>query len=167
VNRAGIIHCIEPFPRPFLRDNDRIILHTAKAQDILPEFLNDTLQENDVLFIDSTHTVKTGSDCLHIYLRLLPRIRRNIFIHVHDVFLPFGLPQEWLLTRQIFWTEQYLLLALLMDNPKTSVLYGSNYNATWNPSLMEKFMNGKYPFGGSSLWFKYNGSSNGKPSPTH
>jgi PAS domain S-box-containing protein len=166
-NRGGLIHCIEPFPRPFLRDNDRIILHTAKAQDLLPEFLNDTLQDNDALFIDSTHTVKTGSDCLHIYLRLLPKIRRNIFIHVHDVFLPFGLPQEWLLTRQIFWTEQYLLLALLMDNPNASVLYGSNYNATWNPSLMEKFMGGKYPFGGSSLWFKYNGVSNGKASPHH
>jgi PAS domain S-box-containing protein len=164
-NGAGIVHCIEPMPRPFLKENDRIILHVAKAQDILPEFLNDTLHDNDVLFIDSTHTVKTGSDCLHIYLRLLPKLKRNIFVHVHDVFLPFGLPQEWLLKRQIFWTEQYLLLALLMDNPKASVLYGSNYNAKWNPFLMEDLMGGKYPFGGGSLWFKYDGVMHGKVNP--
>ena len=164
-NRAGIVHCVEPMPRPFLKGNDQIILHVAKAQDILPEFLNDTLHDNDVLFIDSTHTVKTGSDCLHIYLRLLPKLKRNIFVHVHDVFLPFGLPQEWLLKRQIFWTEQYLLLAFLMDNPKASVLYGSNYNAKWNPFLMEDLMGGKYPFGGGSLWFKYDGVTHGKVNP--
>jgi Methyltransferase domain len=157
-NRTGAVHCIEPFPREFLKRDDRITLHTIKAQDIHPGFLNNILQDNDILFIDSTHTVKTGSDCLHIYLRLLPEIRRNVFVHVHDVFLPFGMPKEWLLNRQIFWTEQYLLLAFLVDNPKASVLYGSNYNAKWNSALMEKFMGGKYPFGGGSLWFRYNGN---------
>jgi Methyltransferase domain len=76
--RTGAIHCIEPFPREFLQRDDRITLHTVKAQDIHPEFVNDILQDNDILFIDSTHTVKTGSDCLHIYLRLftLPPTRR-------------------------------------------------------------------------------------------
>ena len=74
-NGAGAVQCIEPFPREFLKNDDRITLHAVKAQDIQPEFLNDTLQDNDILFIDSTHTVKTGSDCLHIYLRLLPKIK--------------------------------------------------------------------------------------------
>lgn len=157
-NRAGTVHCIEPFPRDFLKKDNRLTLHTVKAQDIQPEFLNDILRDNDILFIDSTHTVKTGSDCLHIYLRLLPALRRNIFVHVHDVFLPFGMPQGWLLDRQIFWTEQYLLLAFLIDNSKASVLYGSTYNAKWNSLLMDKFMGGKYPPGGGSLWFRYNGT---------
>lgn len=160
-NQAGTVHCIEPFPRDFLKQNDRIALYTVKVQDLYPEVLNDMLQDNDILFIDSTHTVKTGSDCLHIYLRLLPEIRRNIFVHVHDIFLPFGMPQDWLLNRQIFWTEQYLLLAFLIDNPKASVLYGSQYNAKWNSFLMEKLMGGKYPFGGGSLWFRYNGNLHG------
>ena len=161
-NRLGAVHCIEPFPREFLKRDKRINLHAVKAQDIQPGFLNDILHDNDILFIDSTHTVKTGSDCLHIYLRLLPEIKRNVFVHVHDVFLPFGLPKEWLLDRQIFWTEQYLLLAFLIDNPKASVLYGSNYNASWNSSLMEKLMANKYPFGGGSLWFTYNGNPDHK-----
>jgi hypothetical protein len=158
-NRGGAVHCIEPFPREFLKNNSRITLHTLRAQDIQPELLNDMLRDNDMLFVDSTHTVKTGSDCLHIYLRLLPKLRRNILVHVHDVFLPFGMPQQWLLEQQIFWTEQYLLLAFLLDNPKASVLYGSNYNTTWNPGLMEEFMGGKYPAGGSSLWFRYTNGS--------
>lgn len=158
-NRTGAVHCIEPFPREFLKREKRINLHAVKAQDIQPGFLNDILRGNDIVFIDSTHTVKTGSDCLHIYLRLLPEIKRNVFVHVHDVFLPFGLPKEWLLDRQIFWTEQYLLLAFLIDNPKASVLYGSNYNANWNSSLMEQLMANKYPYGGGSLWFTYNGNS--------
>jgi len=203
-NGFGAVHCIEPFPREFLRNDPRVILHEMKAQDIQPQFLNDVLRlfgncrgdlagnhnllgvtaappqqvgvastpitgnpkepvllDNDIFFVDSTHTVKTGSDCLHIFLRLLPEIKRDIYVHIHDVFLPFGMPKEWLLSQQIFWTEQYLLLAFLIDNPKASVLYGSTYNAKWNSPLMRELMNGKCMFGGGSLWFKYNGSLTG------
>lgn len=156
-NQFGTIHCFEPYPREFLRNERRMNLHVQKAQDISPEYLNDILKDNDILFIDSTHTVKTGSDCLHIYLRLLPRIKRDIFVHVHDVFLPFGMPKEWLLEHLFFWTEQYLLLAFLIDNPKARVLYGSNYNASWNAPLMTELMGQKYRSGGGSLWFRYNG----------
>ncbi len=158
-NGHGSIQCIEPYPRPFLKNESRVTLHQMKAQDIQPEFLNDVLRDNDVLFVDSTHTVKTGSDCLHVYLRLLPKIRRDIYVHVHDVFLPFGMPKQWLLDRQIYWTEQYLVLAFLIDNPKTSLLFSSTYNSRWNEPLMQTLMGGKYPIGGSSVWFKYNGSS--------
>ena len=157
-NRAGTIHCIEPFPRKFLTKERRINLHTIKAQNVDAGYLNRLLRDNDILFIDSTHTVKTGSDCLHIYLRLIPEIRSKVFVHVHDVFLPFGMPKEWLLEHQYFWTEQYLLLAFLLDNPKASVLYGSNYNARWNTSLMEALMKNKYGYGGGSLWFQYDGN---------
>lgn len=154
-NGVGTIHCIEPYPRDFLKDNKRIRLHILKAQDVNSDFLNAIIQDGDILFIDSTHTVKTGSDCLHIYLRLLPAIRRNIYVHAHDIFLPYGIPKEWLYDFQYYWTEQYLLLAFLMDNSKASTLFGSNYNAQWNSSLMASFMDGKYPSGGGSFWFKY------------
>ncbi len=158
-NGSGRVHCIDPYPRPFLQRDARITLHTAKAQDFSAEFINDTLQDNDILFIDSTHTVKTGSDCLHIYLRLLPRIRRDIWVHVHDVFLPHGMPKEWLLTKHIYWTEQYLLLAFLIDNPKATVVYGSAVNAMWHPTLMEWLMGGQQSIGGGSLWFRYKGNA--------
>ncbi len=157
-NKFGTIHCVEPYPREFLKTEKRINLHTMKAQEITSKFLNGILKDDDILFIDSTHTVKTGGDCLHIYLRLLPQIKRNIYVHVHDVFLPFGMPKDWLVESQRFWTEQYLLYAFLIDNPKAQVLYGSNYSATFNADLLNQMMGGKYGSGGGSLWFRYNGA---------
>jgi predicted O-methyltransferase YrrM len=157
-NGVGKIHCVEPYPRKFLKRNKQIALHPIKAQAIELEMLNDTLQDGDILFIDSTHTVKCGSDCLHIYLRLLPKIRRNIIVHAHDIYLPFGMPKDKLLNDQIYWNEQYLILALLIDNPKTSLLYGSTCNAKWHPNLMYDMMGNKYPLGGASIWFSYRGN---------
>ena len=154
-NGRGTVHCFEPFPRDFLRRDPRIRLHEMPAQEIRLETLEGILGDGDVLFIDSTHTVKAGSDCLHLYLRLLPRLRRHLHVHAHDVFLPWGMPKEWLLDRQYYWTEQYLLLALLTDNPKATVLYGSVWNGERLTDLMQVLMDGKYPFGGSSLWFEY------------
>lgn len=157
-NGTGRLHCVEPYPRPFLRSNADITLIPRPAQEITSEFVNDLLKDGDILFIDSTHTVKTGSDCLHIYLRLLPKIRRNIHVHVHDIHLPFGIPQETMLRQQVHWTEQYLLLAFLLDNPKTRVLYGSRYNEWRNSDLMEEIMRGKAPPVGASFWFEYRGA---------
>jgi predicted O-methyltransferase YrrM len=155
-NGAGRIVCVEPFPREFLKKNPDIELVQREAQSLTPAELDGWLSEDgDFLFIDSTHTVKTGSDCLHLYLRLLPRIRRSILVHAHDIFLPFGLPQDWLLNQQIFWTEQYLLLALLTDNPRARVLYGSAYHHAFNLPALFQMMDGKYGCGGSSFWFEY------------
>lgn len=159
-NEMGQLVCIEPYPRPFLEKLDEIDLVKSPAQEITPEWLNDTLNDGDVLFIDSTHTVKTGSDCLHIYLRLLPEIKRDVYIHVHDVFLPFGLPKAWLIDHHIYWTEQYLLLAFLIDNPKVTFLYGSSYHLWANEALLTNFMHGRARAGGGSFWFKYSGSDN-------
>jgi hypothetical protein len=65
---------------------------------------------------------------------------------------------EWLMEKQRFWTEQYLLMAFLIDNPKAKVLYGSYYNYRFNQQEMEKLMNNKYPGGGASFWFSYKGT---------
>lgn len=158
-NGSGEIICIEPFPRNFIDRMEEITLKKVRAQEVTVEQLNSFLKDGDVLFIDSTHTVKTGSDCLHIYLRLLPQLRHDVYVHVHDVFLPFGLPQDWLLGHHIYWTEQYLLLALLLDNPKAEFLFGSSYHKWANKQLLDEFMHGRAKTGGGSFWFKYRGSS--------
>lgn len=155
-NGQGRLTCIEPYPRRFMQGLE-LVLVQRRAQEITIDEMNDLLADGDVLFIDSTHAVKSGSDCLHIYLRLLPRIARRIFVHVHDVFLPFGLPQKWLLDKHIHWTEQYLLLAWLIDNPRTRVLYGSAYHAFANPDLLDSLMHGRHDSGGSSFWFEFDG----------
>jgi hypothetical protein len=159
-NGSGTLRCIEPFPRPFitaLAADGQLELDTSRAQDVRAESLNDLLEDGDVLFIDSTHTVKTGSDCMHIYLRLLPKIRRRVLVHAHDIFLPFGMPQHWMIQNHIYWTEQYLLLALLIDNPRVRLLYGSAYHHHFNRELLETFMHGRCAPGGGSFWFEYDG----------
>lgn len=157
-NGNGELTCIEPFPRPFLKKLDGINLETITAQEVTADYLHGILGDGDVLFIDSTHTVKTGSDCLHIYLRLLPKIKKRIYIHIHDIFLPFGLPQKWLLDLQIHWTEQYLLLAWMIENQRVKVLFGSAYHEHFNSDLLEKLMHGRYAATcSSSFWIEYDG----------
>lgn len=159
-NEFGELVCIEPYPRPFLSDldnKDELQLIKLPAQKVTVEKLNDLLTDGDILFIDSTHTVKSGSDCLHIYLRLIPKIRKRIFIHVHDIFLPFALPMDWAISHQIYWTEQYILLALLINNKKAKTLFGSAYHKEFNSELLEIFMQGRYQSGGGSFWFEYDG----------
>ncbi len=158
-NGSGRIVCVEPYPREFLL-NANVELVQQPAQSITLAQLDAWLSsDGDFLFIDSTHTVKTGSDCLHIYLRLLPKLRRRVLVHAHDIFLPFGMPQEWLLQKQIFWTEQYLLLALLTDNPRARVLFGSEYLRAFHTDALTRWMGGKAAAGGGSFWFEYGAPS--------
>ena len=156
-NGSGRLTCVEPFPRDFLKGQPDIELIAKPVQLLDADFFNSRLADGDVLFIDSTHTVKSGSDCLHIYLRLLPRLKRRLHVHVHDISLPFALPKEWLLHKQIHWTEQYLLLAFLLDNSKARILFGSHFNHHYNQEALDRLMAGKAASDGASFWFDYNG----------
>lgn len=153
-NGGGRLIAIEPYPQDFLKlIPSSIELVQLRAQDVKLEFLNNALTDNSILFIDSTHTVRHNSDCLHIYLRLLPYIEKNIFVHVHDIYLPSTLPIEMMRDRNLFWNEQYLLCAYLARNPTTKVLYGSRYHYHRNSERLREFMQGKFPHGGASFWF--------------
>jgi hypothetical protein len=154
-NGSGRILCVEPYPSPMLNSIQSVesILQT-RVQDVDLAFFNDNLEPGDVLFIDSTHTVKANSDCLHLYLRILPEISKTIYVHVHDVMLPFMFSQETLRDSQIYWTEQYLLYAYLLRNASVRVLYGSRYHLHANRGLLKAFMHGRYGEGGGSLWFE-------------
>ena len=73
------------------------------------------------------------------------------------VFLPYAMPAKWALEKHIYWTEQYLLLAYLLDNPKARVLFGSHYLQRRAPEASAAFMQGKHAAGGGSLWYRLNG----------
>lgn len=156
-NRVGQLICVEPYPREFLRSLPGVELRSQAAQALTADYLNSVLRDGDVVFIDSTHTVKTGSDCLHIYLRLLPFIKHRIYLHVHDIFLPFGMPKDWLLHQQIYWTEQYLLLALTMARPQFKLAFASTYSSQFLTERLTRLMGGKAGARGGSMWFEYDG----------
>lgn len=157
-NETGSITLIEPYPKEFLRRLESVNdIIESKVQDLSVSELVSLVEASDIWFIDSTHTVKIGSDCLYIYLKIMPEISTDIIVHTHDVFLPFGIPKIKALEKHIYWTEQYLLYAYMLDNPKIEVLFGSTYVGSMMPNAMAKLMSGKFPGGGGSIWYKLNG----------
>lgn len=160
-NGEGRLICIEPYPRDFLKrlGGDRLTLVEKKVEDVPATFFQQTMAHGDMLFIDSTHTVRSGNDCVHIFLRVLPKLRVDLTVHVHDIFLPLSYPKKWLRDRQEYWTEQYLLHALLTDNPRARMTFGTIYHRLVNPVALDRLMSGKFPVGGSSFWFEFAGAS--------
>ena len=80
-----------------------------------------SLSEGDLLFIDSSHSVKTGSELARLYLEAIPQLAAGVVIHVHDTYLPY-LYSPWVLEDIWDWQETTLLLALLTNNPHLEVL---------------------------------------------
>jgi hypothetical protein len=159
-NGAGRIICIDPFPPDFVDRIDSVASVVRQpVQQIDQQFFDGELADGDIFFIDSTHTVKHDSDCLYLYLKILPRLRRSVFIQAHDIFLPKSLPPPFLRRDHIYWTEQYLLMAYLIDNARTDVLYGSRYHFERNRERLTEFMKGRFAPGGASLWFSQTGTA--------
>lgn len=84
----------------------------VRSEDLDPSEV-ERLADGDVLFVDTTHTVKTGGDVAHLILNLFPRVPQGVWVHVHDVFLPYEYPREWVVDERRAWAEQYLLQAFL------------------------------------------------------
>jgi len=94
------ITCIEPYPDRLLSlltdsDRDRVTLLRQPVQDAGLS-LYAQLGPRDILFIDSSHVVKAGSDVAWLYFHVLPRLAPGVAVHVHDVFWPFEYPPAWL-----------------------------------------------------------------------
>jgi predicted O-methyltransferase YrrM len=102
--------------RPLLRENDRrrCTLIEQRVQDVPLETFA-ALRENDVLFIDSSHISKVGSDVNRLYFDVLPSLARGVLIHIHDVSGTLEYPREWFEEGR-GWNEQYVLRAFLMHN---------------------------------------------------
>lgn len=158
---GGEVLCVEPYPARYLKQAvPEGSLIARPVQTLSAEWFNDTLADGDVLFIDSTHTVKHGSDCIHLYLKILPALKRDVFVHVHDIYLPHALPLVCLRDLQIYWTEQYLLYAWLLDNPKTTVLYAGQHALATRREALNRLMYGRFPVEGTSFWFHLAGAGN-------
>ena len=134
----GELITIDPYPDRFpkkaLSDRVHLIPHTVQEVD-LDVFLS--LQSGDFLFLDSSHVVGIGSDCVREYLEIIPRVAGGVLIHAHDIFIPADYPREAVLHNLAFWSEQYLLQALLMSNPQFEVLWGSSYMQSRASSALE------------------------------
>lgn len=119
--------CIEPYPPDYLNPPPEGVSEFVSAYlQPVPLERFKALQAGDILFIDSTHVVKTGSDVVYEYLEILPILKPGVIIHIHDIFLPFEYPKEWTEKMRFFWNEQYLLKALLLGSHDFEIMIASH-----------------------------------------
>jgi hypothetical protein len=116
----GRIDClfIDPDPvrlRSLMGEKDNQVRFLQKKLQDIPLDIFQTLEAGDIMFVDSSHVSKLGSDVNLILFEIIPRLKPGVMIHIHDVFYPFEYPQEWLRKGWV-WNEQYLLRAFLQFN---------------------------------------------------
>lgn len=136
---GGAIRCtfIEPYPDRLLRlldedDRARTRLIRAPVQAVALDTFA-ALEAGDILFVDSTHVSKAGSDVNHIFFRVLPLLKPGVLIHFHDIFHPFEYPRAWFFQGNRSWNELYLLRAFLMNNTRYRVVFFNSHFAHRNP----------------------------------
>lgn len=87
----------------------RVTIHRCRVQDVDPGLFG-ALEAGDVLFIDSSHVVKAGSDVIQLALDVVPTLPAGTFVHIHDIPWPFEYPKLWAEQRR-WWSEAYLVRA--------------------------------------------------------
>lgn len=121
---------IEPYPERLnslltVKDKKQDLIIQSDLQNVSLDKFRE-LQAGDILFVDSTHVVKTGSDVNHILFEILPVLKKGVLIHFHDVFYPFEYPTEWVFEGRN-WNEDYFLKAFLMYNKHFIIRLFSHY----------------------------------------
>jgi Methyltransferase domain len=146
---------VDPVPSPLLRPLSGALTVRAESAATVSDDLFDTLSERDILFVDTSHTVRPGGEVVRIVLEVLPRLKRGVVVHVHDFFRPFAYPRVLYELFNVHWQEQYLLQALLAYNPRFEVLFANH--ALWRlrrervKSLFPDLREGMEP---SGLWLR-------------
>jgi hypothetical protein len=148
---------IEPYPELLLSriragDSSRFELRKEIIQNA-PRDLFARLEAGDILFVDTSHVSKVGSDVNFILFEVLPVLKPGVVVHFHDVFYPFEYPREWLL-KGMFWSEAYLLRAFLTFNDRFEIVMFNSYLRHWMPERLKA----RFPLfledPGASLWLR-------------
>ena len=112
-----------------------------------------TLASGDILFIDSTHVSKAGSDVNHIFFKILPSLAEGVNIHLHDIFYPFEYPKEWIYEGRA-WNENYVLHAFLQYNSAFKITFFSNFLARFHHRTFHEKMPLCMKNTGGSIWLQ-------------
>lgn len=154
-NGQSPLICIEPFPPDFLLKGvpGMRSLIQKKVEDVEIDFFSQ-LQSGDILFIDSSHTVKIGGDVNYLFLEVVPRLQPGVIVHVHDIFFPFDYRRDWVLDEFRFWTEQYMLRAFLAFNSDFEVLLCNSYLAYRYLDHFKATFPSSPWWGGGSFWMR-------------
>ena len=149
---------IEPFPQ-LLKDlvgeqrlaRCTLVPHNVQSAD--PRIF-EALEAGDILFIDSTHVMKTGSDVCHDLFDVLPRLKPGVRIHFHDIFWPFEYPAAWVLEDNRSWNELYGLRAFLMYNGAFRIEFFNDYFFQRHLARIQADFPTMLKNSGGSLWLR-------------
>lgn len=157
LDRATEVTLIEPHPERLhalagdLGTSGARVL-ASPVQDVDPAVF-ESLGPGDILFVDSSHVVKAGSDVQLLLLHVLPRLRPGVVVHFHDVFYPFEYPREWI-DRGVSWNEAYALHAFLAFNTEFEILLFNSYLAACHREAAAAALPLWDRDPGSSLWLR-------------
>jgi Methyltransferase domain len=122
--RAAKITSIEPYPSAWLRLAPVTLIEKPVQEVPLARF--DALAAGDILFIDSSHAVRTGGDVNFLILEVLPRLQPGVLVHFHDIYFPFDYPRDALNTLSQA-QETALLHAFLIGNRGVRILFSLSH----------------------------------------
>lgn len=144
--------CIDPCPRADLgRCADKIFLQPAER--LADHEVFRSLADGDLLFIDSSHELRPGNDCVALFLRVLPALPSGVLVHVHDVFLPYDYPPYLADVGMTECTEQYFVHAMLMTDSDFDVLWASQHLIR-SDDRISRILPKALPRWATSLWLR-------------
>lgn len=148
--------CIEPFERQWLQELEVTVIKERVERLDLNLFKQ--LSENDILFIDSSHVIRTKGDVVFEYLNIIPSLQKGVIVHSHDIFFPRDYPIKYIVEYKYFWNEQYILQAMLANSFRYKPLLALKFLSIHYRSYLDKscpiFKKENEKEGPSSFWFQ-------------
>lgn len=155
----GTINCtfVDPYPELLLSliEDARpasVRIVDRSVQDVRDELFAQ-LRQGDILFIDSTHVAKVGSDVNHIFADVLPAVSPGVYVHFHDIFYPFEYPKKWIYEGRA-WNEAYVLRSFLQFNRGFEIVYFNSFLAEFHEARLRELMPLSMKAPGSSIWLR-------------
>ena len=118
------VKCIEPYR--FLSIETLPVQIIKEKVEVVNIELFKVLDEDDIVFIDSSHIIRPQGDVLYEIQKILPYLNKGVLIHFHDIFSPKDYPKEWIINHRL-WNEQYLLESFLTFNNNFETIGSLNY----------------------------------------
>jgi Methyltransferase domain len=148
---------IEPYPRLLLdligKAAARVRILDKPVQQV-PLSAFDELQAGDILFIDSTHVLRTGSDVCFELFEILPRLVAGVIVHFHDMFWPFEYPRLWAVEENRSWNELYAVRAFLLQNNNWRIMLFNDYLGKLERPMIEATYPRFLRNPGGALWLQ-------------
>ncbi|MFC1837839.1 class I SAM-dependent methyltransferase, partial [Thermodesulfobacteriota bacterium] len=111
------------------------------------------LHENDILFVDSSHVLKIGSDLSYIFFSILPSLQKGVIVHIHDIWWPYEYPL-FMINEGRIWNEIYFVRSFLQYNSAFEILCYNSFLEWKHKDYIKDSMPGYFKDTGKSLWLK-------------